>query len=408
MKSITTLVLVGLCAVSAFAQEQPAAGGSGSGEYLRRSQKIIERAVNEGAPEQPQAERENIETAERIAREAQKIPLSPVLPQAAMNRLPFLGTHAADAARPNELGARAPEKGVYLFVSDSMSDAALKDAFEVAAETKATVLFRGVRKGLSINKAFVRAHRIAQALAEYPTIQLDPRPFTHFDVQVVPTVVVSDGTEFVKVAGTLSVDYASRRLEAKQYGDAGSRGTTVEIVELDFLQDMADRIKNIDFEEKKRAALGRFWANMKLLTIPVAQETKVTYFDPTVVNQDEIADPNGNVIAPPGASFNPLDIVNFSKTVVVFDATDAKQMAFARKHAEIESAAGRGVILLTTTIDRERGWAAWAEYNEKTFPNRIFVLDELVSSRFGIAAVPSVIRAQGRVFRIEQIAHSSL
>ena len=144
------------------------------------------------------------------------------------------------------------------------------------------------------------------------------------------------------------------------------------------------------------------------MLLPTTKESKVLYFDPTVVNRDEIRDANGNLIAPAGSTFNPLDIVNFTKTLVVFDATSPKQFAFAKKIADFETAKSRGVILITTSIDREKGFAAITTYNRQMFPHKVFLLDEQLVERFGLTAIPSVVRAQGRIFKIEQTSEDLL
>lgn len=378
------------------------------GQYLRRSQKVIKRALDVRDESIEETDKRNIDMAAEIARDADAQPAPSVTISPSEAAVPPLGEYLPAKPPENQFKPAAAARAVYIFVSDSMSDRELKDALEVAADNKATVLFRGVAKGQSIDKALVRVSSIARTLTAIPDIQIDPRPYEFFGIQTVPTVVVAQGADFVKVAGSLSVKYASTRFEAGNFGDAGSRGPTKAIVELDLIADMQERLSKIDFKAKARDAQARFWTNVEIKELPLAVDGKVTYFDPTVVNQDEIRDPEGNLIAPAGASFNPLDIVNFSKTIVVFDATSKRQLEFAKRVAAKEIDAHRGVILLTTKVDRERGWEAFTEYNELLFPQRVFLLDALVAGRFGLEAVPSVVRAEGRVFRIEQFADGAL
>lgn len=381
-------------------------------DILRRTEQIIKRSVNEYPNPDAVAERDRIDAAARIAREAGKGQVSVPIPgpPPPSSILPRLSGVAPSPSAPNLLQgapdsvANRPESGIYLFASDSMTDEVLKSALEVANDTGAIVVFRGVRKGLSISKTFARVYRLAARLDPIPQVNIDPTPFNRFDVASVPAVVVYDGDNFVKVSGSLSVSYAERRFKDGVFGDAGARGPTTSIVEPDLIAEMAERAERVDWESKKQGAIARYWNNVKFHTLPVATKTAVRYFDPTVVNKEAIVSPDGAVIAPAGAVFNPLDIVPFTKTIVAFDATQKAQFELAKRIAEQETAAGRGVILLMTAIDLSRPWEAIAEYNRIVFPNRVFLLDDLVASRFGIVAVPSVIRAEGRQFRIEEVA----
>jgi conjugal transfer pilus assembly protein TraW len=379
-----------------------------SGEFLRRSQRIIEQAIKQTDRDLSQTDPRNIELADRIAKQAPAVANSQVSIKAEKFIPPSLGEHRPAVETVSKFDAQTEERSAFIFVSNSMTDDELKDAFEAAALYKTPVLFRGVLKGLSLEKTYMRTFTLAKGIEGLPGIQIDPRPFEFFGVTTVPTVVVWQGNDFVKVSGTLSVSYATKKFEAAQFGDAGSRGTTRDIIEPDLIEEMKERVSKIDFEAKKDAAISRFWLNTKLHPLPTVTESKVTYFDPTVINEDEIRDPNGNLIAPGGSSFNPLDLVSFSKVVVVFDATDKKQLDFAKLTADREFAANKGVILMTTNVDRPRGWEAMTEYSKFLFPHRVFVLDDLVAGRFGITAAPSVVRQSGRMFEIQQIAISEL
>ncbi len=405
---IALLSLSIVCTGFASAQSPVQAGKDGEFDFLRRSQTVIRQAAEQGNQDADPIDQRNIEVADRIARQAGTMPISPTPEVPAATKLPSLGLHNPAGNVPPKENPYVRAKGVYIFASYSMTDSELKDVFEVSTATGATVLFRGIQSGMSINKHFARAHSIGLKLETYPKYELDPRPFEHFDVTAVPTVVVSDGADFSKVSGTLSVSYVNKRFDDRQFGDAGARGTTREIVERPLMEEIAERLSKIDFEEKKRAAAARYFTNLKFVDLPKADVSKSSYFDPTVVNEDEIVDDDGNVIAPPGVAFNPLDIVNFSKTIIIFDAEDKRQLKFAKEYANSEAMRNRGVILLTTTMNREKSWKGLSEYGEFLFPHRLFLLDELVASRFGVKAVPSVIKAEGRQFRIEQFAHSSL
>jgi conjugal transfer pilus assembly protein TrbC len=108
---------------------------------------------------------------------------------------------------------------LYLFVSLSMPEPALRRLIAQAAQARATVLLRGLSEG-SLRKT---AARLQALIGEAPvSIQIDPRLFDRFAVQRVPAFVLARTTAnpecngntcqsdpaFVRASGDVSLDYA--------------------------------------------------------------------------------------------------------------------------------------------------------------------------------------------------------
>jgi conjugal transfer pilus assembly protein TrbC len=108
---------------------------------------------------------------------------------------------------------------LYLFVSLSMPEPALRRLLAQAAQARATVLIRGLSEG-SLRKT---AARLQALIGDAPlSIQIDPRLFDQFAVQRVPTFVLARTAantecsgnacqadpDYLRTSGDVSLDYA--------------------------------------------------------------------------------------------------------------------------------------------------------------------------------------------------------
>ena len=85
---------------------------------------------------------------------------------------------------------------------------------------------------------------------------------------------------------------------------------------------------NLELQKKTRAAIER---PKPVEGISKATETRVFYYDPTYVVQEDIKDHQGKIIHSKGTRINPLETVSLSQGLLFFDGDDADQITFARK-----------------------------------------------------------------------------
>lgn len=404
-------LVLACCATVATAQPVAPAKtpAQSAADIVNRAADIVKRSVDaSGGLAREESDQRNIEDAARIAREAARFPLTLPNADAGKFRPPPFGD-VAPASRPSPRGSQfeSPVERIIL-VSDSMSTKDLRAALEVASESGATVVFRGVRKGAGVGASMARMHGLGKGLDPAPSVVIDPRPFEKFGVVSVPTIVLSSEGEVVKVGGTLSMPFVQEKFDARQFGDFGARGPMFEIVEPDLLEEMRSRLESVDWGAKQKAAAQRAWQNFQLVPLPRAQASSQRLVDASVEIADDIKLPDGRLLAPGGTKFNPLEIVPFTKTLVIVDITDARQLAYAKRVADDLLNSNRSAVVMTTAMDRQRGWDAYREYAQKMFPHRVFILTPEVVARFGIGAVPSVVDAVGMNFRITETAAESL
>lgn len=419
MRSSTLALLISCVLSSAIAQSEPKpATQSAIGEIVTKSRSVRDQAASSTPSASTPSSGQSIDIATEIAN---KIPLGSLrkptetytpgmeraAEMAATVRIPSLGQHAPNNLLKSPAVASGPS--VYVFISQSQTDNDIKAALDAAVHYGATVFLRGILPGSTLDKGALRVQRIAGSMDSVPNIAIDPRPFQQFEVELVPTVVVATSiNNYVKVAGTLAVDYATERLRDHQYGDLGSRGQTLPILEPDLVEDFKARILAIDWEAKKRDAAKRMFRSLNIISLPKAVESATRTVDPTVVLANDIAMPDGRLIAVAGSSFNPLKAFGMSRQIVVFDATDAKQLKFAKSIADSELFQNRIAVLITTEVDRDRGMESFREISESLRPHKVFFLDDAVRERLSVRVVPTVAKSDGTNLLLREIGPEAL
>ena len=411
------VALLALVAASSFAAEPPNASASAASAprpssgaasavagILRRADAIVKSAQDVVDPTVSADDIRYVDEAARIAAQAPRLPLTSSAPPDPRFRPPPLGQFEAQIRPINRGAAFEPTQEIFIFVSDSMSLADLRASVEVASQTGASVVFRGVRKGASVSAALGRMYGIGKGVDPLPDVVIDPRPYERFSVSSVPAVVVATASEFTKVSGTLSVDFVKRRFEAGGFGDLGSRGATFEIAEVDMMEEMKSRLEAMDWDAKKKAAVDRAWQQFQMVSLPTASADAERVVDPSVTVEDDIKLPDGRLLASAGTKFNPLEMVPFTKTIIIINATDPRQVQYAKRLADDLLDKHKGVVLMTTELNRDAGWAGFRQFNESLFPHRLYLLTPEIVSRFGVSAVPSVVRADGLKFRLSEVA----
>jgi hypothetical protein len=96
------------------------------------------------------------------------------------------------------------------------------------------------------------------------------------------------------------------------------------------------------------------WQRATFDTLPVVTEPRERTIDPTVTASADVLLPDGTKVIEAGASVNPLDHVPFTHRLIVFDASDPRQVETARRLGETDSP--QRPLYLATRFDRDQGW----------------------------------------------------
>jgi conjugal transfer pilus assembly protein TraW len=97
---------------------------------------------------------------------------------------------------------------------------------------------------------------------------------------------------------------------------------------------------------------------------------------------------------------NPLDRLPFAQRLVVFDATDQRQLATAKRLGR--EAGERHVLYLATQLERSRGWEGLASL-EDALDAPVYLLTPDVRQRFVLQHVSAFVEGRGRVFIVAEV-----
>lgn len=370
---------------------------------------------------------ESLETVDKALIESaisqQQTPL-PVIDVQLMQR----GAEIAEAAlsgpetenkRPSSPSSCLEEQPqLLLFASRSLSQSGLQELLESAAHTpNTTVVLRGIPEGMTLGEGLLWIQKLAAQQQPTPYIVLDPMLFKRYQVTTVPTVIalppaalfyeLHPPSPLARVQGIHDANWLRLQLEAGKRGDLGLQGPVREIKEPDLIGVMQARLSQIDWQQKKQAALARFWQQPHFYTLSAAPKKCRRVLDPTVVVTENIQTANGQVIAPKGTRINPLSLRPFTQTVVVFDPLVPKQQLLIQKALlKIQPVAGHRVMYIATQFNREAGWADYEALTEQ-LQAPVFLLTPDVLERFELRHTPSIITAQEQQFVIEELADAS-
>jgi conjugal transfer pilus assembly protein TraW len=310
------------------------------------------------------------------------------------------GVEQAKEERPKAAKLRGEDITITILASRSLGEPQLKEIFALAAGSpRVRVAFRGVAKDEAL-AAFVRQiHGLLAGIQPVPEVVLDPRPFQAPLVDIAPVLIASgpDG-ELARVAGLADPQWLLARVFAGARGDLGVRGPVLAVSEPDLIAELKRRLAALDLAKLRERALARYWKQVRFETLPVAARARTRTIDPTITASADLLLADGTRLVRAGDTLNPLDRLPFTERLVVFDATDPRQVRSAvRLGREVGT---RRVVYLATRL--ERRWEGLASV-EDVLDAPVYLLTPEVRSRFALERVPAYVEAAGRLFRVAEV-----
>jgi conjugal transfer pilus assembly protein TraW len=183
--------------------------------------------------------------------------------------------------------------------------------------------------------------------------------------------------------------------------DLGTLGPTYPIAEPHLLQMIEQRLR----ERERSGELARLEQQARTrATDAIRQPAPVDglrntaaarsfHVDPSLVLQQNIVGPQGELLYAAGTRVNPLDVVALSRPLLFFDARDARQVRQAR--ALMAASPGRLKPILTagSYLDLMQAWQVPVYYDQRG----------LLTQRLGIAQVPALVSQDGRRLRVDEL-----
>lgn len=274
---------------------------------------------------------------------------------------------------------------------------------EVAAwgEPEVVVALRGLPAGMRTLKQLAAYFQQLRGDGALPGLRLDPTLFRRHRVQVAPTVVLErDGQKVAEVRGLVSPQWLRRQAAAGRRGDLGQMGPTSPLAERDLIEELQERLLAVDWEAKKRRALERYWERLKFVALPRAQEERQYYVAAKYRVPQEVVLPGGKVLARAGEELDLCQQVRPTFALVVFDAADPAQVAWAK--GALRAQQGRWRVKLLATALPERSWLA-LEKLEAEFQAPVYLLSEEVRERFRLERVPALVVPEAGRFLVREV-----
>lgn len=190
---------------------------------------------------------------------------------------------------------------------------------------------------------------------------------------------------------------------AEHLGTIGPTYTIGEESALDLImRRLKEKEKSGELKRLQQEATRRSLNSLKH-PVPVAGISRVMVhasrvIDPSVTYQKAITDDMGRTVVPAGTRINPLEHINLSKSLVFFDGRDSEQLEAVRALVQKYQAKVKPVLVAGSWLETTRAWKTQVYYDQ----------NGTLSHRFGITAVPAVIRQQGKALVLEEIPAKEL
>lgn len=298
-------------------------------------------------------------------------------------------------------------KGPILFLSLSMPEPAIKEAFRVAVEKHIPIDFIGlVTKSPRLQDSVMYLRSIAKeaGVSEEPWVQLAPNDFVKYGVNMAPTLVQDEGNgHFHRLEGSLNVDYFNEQVKSAQSDHSylnDKAGPSFPIKETSLIDDLKERMNQIDWEAKKKQAVDRFWQNQYFTDLAPAQKNESWGIDPTARVKSDVTNREGQVIARQGDVTNPLALPHLPVRMIVINPLRPEELDFVKEYRTKHPFQGQTVIM-GTTFTRDRGWDVLKNTTE-TLKARIYLAPQVLVERFKLTGTPAVIETADKIFHVQQ------
>jgi conjugal transfer pilus assembly protein TraW len=170
-------------------------------------------------------------------------------------------------------------------------------------------------------------------------------------------------------------------------------GRTWLVAEPDALAEIEERARAVDWSAVLKKPDPKGYRPKNLAILPRAGADRTFLVDLTYTLDRDIPDGKGGVLYPRGFRFNPLDYVPYSQTLVVVAGDDPDQLEWL----ETSGYAGRpdAKVLLTG--------GSYTDLAQR-LRRPVFYADHRLVRRFNLQAVPAVVRRQGSLMEVREIA----
>ncbi|KLV03488.1 hypothetical protein ABT56_18805 [Photobacterium aquae] len=251
----------------------------------------------------------------------------------------------------------------------------------------------------TLNDVFKRSFSYVQGIEPIPSLQLDPNRFEN--VSSVPfTRMIKGDNLLLSVHGVINPRWLNEQYDSGKRGYQEKQGETFPVTEISPTVVAMERAKSLDAESIIARAKDNYWRKIEFEYVPNAYKTQQRTFIPEIIIPSSITTPDGKVVAAAGKTLNLLETIPFTRQLIVFDATDPRQIEFVKN---IEDHRSANTVLISTKFNRERKWEAINDV-EAELQNSVYQLNNDLIKGFDIQVVPCIITADNdnKFFSIQE------
>ena len=182
--------------------------------------------------------------------------------------------------------------------------------------------------------------------------------------------------------------------------DLGVLGPVYPIAEPDLLDVIHARLQQkqrtgeIDAMQKEaqRRAIAAVEQPPAVMGLGKTKAPRSYYFDPSIVVADNVVDDKGRILIAKGTKANPLDVMQFSQTLLFFDGTDPAQCTLAQTLMAKRKGL-KPILVAGSYMELTRRWKKRLYFDQ----------NGTLVQRFSIQNVPAVVYQEGQRLRIDEI-----
>lgn len=308
--------------------------------------------------------------------------------------------------------AMAANGEVFIFASFGMPAYTLKSALRAAAQSqiKTTVVFRGLKdESESLRDASNAIHHaIDEAdLDVAPRVIIDPRLFNTYSVEVAPTMVYRNGGKVVTATGLEALeDFVKQSEDMLQSGSLGKLSDTYDITEMDMLELIQQKLKKVDWEEKKREAVSRFVNRKEVQLTESLKDEDVRYkIDPRIRFTQDQTTPDGQYFAKAGDVIDPTALLEMETRLFMIDPTSERQLAWMNDVLSVTE--HKQVYVLLSALPGGNDLSEFGRL-QSTLGRRLYLMQPTMVSRFQLEHLPAMVDLFKGEIRVTEIGQRTL
>lgn len=180
--------------------------------------------------------------------------------------------------------------------------------------------------------------------------------------------------------------------------DLGVIGNTYPVIERDLIEVIHERIQQktesgeLDALHQGMTDRSKEYARRPPgVALPRAQEYRAIEVNPLYTLEKDITDADGKILFKAGTKVNPLEVKPLTKTLCFIDGEDPEQVTWLETYCGKDA---RNKLILVN--------GDYLAVTEQTGMRLYFDQRGYLVERFGIKAVPAVIRQSGKVLYVEE------